>query len=166
MERDVRIYAYTGERGEGVIERRGAAIWKEIYEEMIMKEKGKRERDIRRDEYEGEREEWGRDIGKGGSAMEIDMRREEIGREGERENGALIWRDVRIYAYTGEREDGAIERRGAAIWKKIYEEMMMEEKGKRERDMRRDEYEGDREEWERDIGKKAVQWRQICEGMR
>ena len=78
----------------------------------------------------------------------------------------MIWRDVRIYAYTGERGEGVIERRGAAIWKKIYEEMMMEEKGKRERDMRRDEYEGDREEWERDIGKKAVQWRQICEGMR
>ena len=81
MERDVRIYAYTGERGEGVIERRGAAIWKEIYEEMIMKEKGKRERDIRRDEYEGERDEWERDIGKGGSAMEIDMRGDGIGRE-------------------------------------------------------------------------------------
>ena len=49
MERDVRIYGYTGEREEGAIERRGAAIWKEIYEEMIMKEKGKRERYIRRD---------------------------------------------------------------------------------------------------------------------
>ena len=33
MEEDVRIHAYTGERGEGAIERRGAAIWKEIYEE-------------------------------------------------------------------------------------------------------------------------------------
>ena len=70
MERDVRVYGYTGEREEGAIERRGAAIWKEIYEEMIMKEKGKRERYIRRDDYDGEREEWGRE-GMGGSAMEI-----------------------------------------------------------------------------------------------
>ena len=85
MERDVQIYGYTGDREEGAIERRGAAIWKEIYEEMIMKEKGKRERDIRRDEYEGERDEWERDIGKGGSAMEIDMRRDEIGGESGRE---------------------------------------------------------------------------------
>ena len=81
--RDVRIYGYTGEREEGAIKRRGAAIWTEIYEETIMKEKGKRERYMRRDEYEGEREEWERDIGKGGSAMEIDMRRDEIGRERE-----------------------------------------------------------------------------------
>ena len=87
MESNVRICCYTGEREEGAIERRGAAIWKEIYEEMIMKEKGKRVRDIRRDEYEGEREEWGRDIGKGGSAMEIDMRRDDIGRERGRERG-------------------------------------------------------------------------------
>ena len=75
-------------------------------------------------------------------------------------------RDVRTYGYTGEREEGAIQRRDAAIWREIYEEMIMKEKGKRERDMRRDEYEGDREEWERDIGKKAVLWRQISEGMR
>ena len=81
MERDVRVYGYTGEREEGAIERRGAAIWKEIYEEMIMKEKGKRERDIRRDEFQGERAMWERDIGKGGSAMEVDMRRDDIGRE-------------------------------------------------------------------------------------
>ena len=44
----------------------------------------------------------------------------------------MIWRDVRIYGYTGEREEGAIERSGAAIWKDIYEEMIMNEKGKRE----------------------------------
>ena len=34
---------------------------------------------MRRDEYEGEREEWESDVGKGGSAVEIDMRRDEIG---------------------------------------------------------------------------------------
>ena len=85
MERDARIYGYTGEREEGAIERMGAAIWNEIYEEMIMEEKGKRERHILRDEYEGETEEWERYTGKGGSAMEVDMRREEIGRERGRE---------------------------------------------------------------------------------
>ena len=141
MEGDVRIYDYTEEGEEGAIERRGAAIWKEIYEEMIMKEKGKRERYIRRYEYEGETEEWERYIGEGGSAMEIAMLRHEIGREREREGGNAMERDVQIYSYTGEREEGAIERRGAAIWKQIYESMTMKEKGKRERDIRRDEYE-------------------------
>ena len=60
---------------------------------------------------------------------------------------------------------GSDREKGCSDMENIYEEMSMQEKGKRERDMRRDEYEGDREEWERDIGKKAVLWRQICEAM-